>query len=62
MAKGLRAGYLDEGLTTLSEIQRKYAPVGTANDPANLNSNWLRNTTALYGELGGDPAGSVALR
>lgn len=62
VAKGLRAGYLDQGLTTLAQIQRKYAPVGTANDPANLNSNWLRNTTLLYGELGGDPGGSVALR
>lgn len=62
VARGLRKGYLDEGLDSLAEIQRKYAPVGTANDPANLNSNWLRNTTLLYGELGGDPAGSVALR
>ena len=62
VAKGLRSGYLDQGLTTLAQIQRKYAPVGTANDPANLNSNWLRNTTLLYGELGGNPAGSVAIR
>lgn len=62
VARGLRKGYLDQGLDSLAEIQRKYAPVGTANDPANLNSNWLRNTTLLYGELGGDPAGSVALR
>lgn len=62
VAKGLRSGYLDDGLDTLAEIQRRYAPVGTANDPANLNSNWLRNTTALYAELGGDPDGSVALR
>jgi hypothetical protein len=62
VAKGLRSGYLDQGLTSLAQIQRKYAPVGTANDPANLNSNWLRNTTLLYGELGGDPGGSVALR
>ena len=35
--------------------------MGAANDPTNLNSNWLRNTTALYAELGGDPNGSVAL-
>lgn len=62
VARGLRSGYLDQGLTSLAQIQRKYAPVGTANDPANLNSNWLRNTTLLYGELGGDPNGSVALR
>lgn len=62
VAKGLRSGYLDQGLVTLAEIQRRYAPVGTANDPANLNSNWLRNTTALYAELGGDPNGPVSLR
>jgi hypothetical protein len=62
VARGLRSGYLDDGLTTLSAIQRRYAPLGVANDPTNLNSNWLRNTTALYAELGGDPAGSVALR
>lgn len=61
VARGLRSGYLDDGLTTLAQIQRRYAPVGTANDPANLNSNWLRNTTILYRELGGDPEGSVAL-
>ena len=61
VARGLRSGYLDQGLTTLADIQRKYAPVGTANDPANLNSNWLRNTTTLYAELGGSPSGSVAL-
>lgn len=62
VARGLRRGYLDEGLVTLPQIQAKYAPLGVSNDPTNLNSNWLRNTTLLYGELGGDPAGSVALR
>jgi hypothetical protein len=62
VARGLRSGYLDDGLVTLAQIQQRYAPLGVANDPTNLNSNWLRNTTLLYGELGGDPAGSVALR
>ena len=61
VARGLKAGYLDEGRVTLAQIQAKYCPVGAANDPTNLNSNWLRNTTALYAELGGDPSGSVAL-
>ncbi len=46
---------------TLPQIQQRYAPVGVSNDPTNLNSNWLRNTTLLYRELGGDPDGSVAL-
>ena len=61
VARGLRSGYLDDGLVTLAHIQGRYAPVGVSNDPTNLNSNWLRNTTLLYGELGGDPNGSVAL-
>lgn len=61
VARGLRTGYLDQGLVTLAQIQAKYAPLGVSNDPTNLNSNWLRNTTALYAQLGGDPAGSVAL-
>ncbi len=61
VAAGLRKGYLDDGLVTLAQIQQRYCPVGAANDPTNLNSNWLRNTTQLYGELGGDPNGSVAL-
>lgn len=61
VAAGLRKGYLDDGLVTLAQIQGRYAPVGVSNDPTNLNSNWLRNTTLLYGELGGDPDGSVAL-
>jgi hypothetical protein len=61
VARGLKAGYLDEGKVTLAQIQAKYCPVGAANDPTGLNSNWLRNTTALYAELGGDPNGSVAL-
>lgn len=61
VAAGLRRGYLDDGLVTLAQIQQRYCPVGAANDPTGLNSNWLRNTTLLYGELGGDPDGSVAL-
>jgi hypothetical protein len=61
VARGLRSGYLDDGLVTLAQIQGRYAPLGVSNDPTNLNSNWLRNTTLLYGELGGDPTGSVAL-
>jgi len=61
VARGLRRGYLDDGLVTLAQIQGRYAPLGVSNDPGDLNSNWLRNTTVLYTELGGDPSGSVAL-
>ena len=39
VAKGLADGYVGEGLTTVAQIQGKWAPVGASNDPSNLNSN-----------------------
>jgi murein DD-endopeptidase MepM/ murein hydrolase activator NlpD len=61
VAKGLKSGYIDQGLDTIDEIQKKYCPVGAANDPRGVNVNWLRNVRLLYGELGGNPDASVAL-
>lgn len=58
-AKLLREGYVGQGLTSLRKIQTKWAPIAASNDPRNLNSNWLRNTSAIYAELGGNP-GTVA--
>jgi hypothetical protein len=29
----------------------RWAPVGAANDPTNLNSNWVRNVQALNGQV-----------
>jgi hypothetical protein len=46
---------------TLAQIQQKYCPIGVANDPTNLNSNWLKNVRIIYAEMGGNPDGSVAL-
>ena len=54
-AKLLRENYVGEGLTSLREIQAKWAPLGAGNDPTNLNSAWLRNTSTFYNELGGNP-------
>lgn len=47
----LKYNYIDLGLDTIEEIQKKYAPVGVANDPNNLNSNWVRGVTNLYNQL-----------
>lgn len=41
MARNLKRGYIDKGLTTLPQIQQKYAPVGAANDPRGLNGHWV---------------------
>ena len=54
-AKLLREGYVGQGLNTLRKIQAKWAPLGASNDPTNLNSAWLRNTSSFYEELGGNP-------
>lgn len=53
VARGLRRGYLDEGLKTISQIGQKWAPIGAGNDPTNLNSNWARNVGRFYAQLGG---------
>jgi cell wall-associated NlpC family hydrolase len=55
-AKLLRDGYIGQGLTSLSAIQQKWAPLGAGNDPSNLNSNWTRTIGSFYSDLGGDPA------
>ena len=54
VTKGLRNGYLNEGRTSISGIQEKWAPVGAGNDPTNLNSNWTTNVTRWYKELSGN--------
>lgn len=47
-ARYLREEYLDKGLTTIPQIGSKYAPVGAANDPNNLNSNWVKGVQAKF--------------
>lgn len=58
VAKGLRTNYLDKGLRTIPQIGSKYAPAGADNDPTNLNSNWVRNVSKFYRELGGKNPGT----
>lgn len=59
VAAGLAKGYLGEGRDTIAAIQGKWAPVGAANDPGGLNSNWTTGVSKFYAEMGGSPAGSV---
>lgn len=51
--------YKGSDLITISQIQKRWAPNGAANDPTNLNSHWFKNVSMYYRELGGDPNGSV---
>jgi len=55
LAANLAKNYFGKGLNTLGEISAKYAPVGASNDPTGLNSNWVRNVSQYYKELGGNP-------
>lgn len=51
--------YAGEGRYTIPTIQQRWAPNAAANDPTGLNSNWTRNVSAYYAEMGGDPLGAV---
>lgn len=53
MAKNLYKNYIGMGLLTPSQISSKYAPIGAANDPNNLNSNWLGTVTIFINGFGG---------
>ncbi len=62
-ARNLGGGlYLGDGRVTIGAIQQRWAPNGASNDPTDLNSNWARNVSTYYTELGGDPLGAVFTR
>lgn len=42
MARNLKKNYIDQGRNSIAEIGAKYAPIGAANDPRNLNSHWVK--------------------
>ena len=56
VTRGLAKGYIREGRTTIPKISTKWAPVGAANDPTNLNSHWVKGVEKFYLELGGGKA------
>lgn len=49
--RNLRNNYIDMGLTSIEQIQKKYAPLGADNDPNNLNSHWVSGVYKYYNEL-----------
>lgn len=52
VARGLSKGYIKQGLRTIGQISTKWAPVGAANDPTNLNQHWVKGVERFYAELG----------
>ncbi len=53
VASNLKRNYIDQGLTTIGSIGAKYCPVGAANDPNGLNSNWVPGVTSVYNDFTG---------
>jgi len=51
MARNISKNYLGMGLTTISKIAGKYAPVGAVNDPTNLNNHWVTGVSKFFGQL-----------
>ena len=51
--------YLGDERVIIGAIQQRWAPAGASNDPTDLNSNWGRNVSTYYTELGGDPQSAV---
>jgi cell wall-associated NlpC family hydrolase len=51
--------YRGAGLVTIPSIQSRWAPLGVANDPGGLNSNWQTNVSTYFAALGGNPNGPV---
>lgn len=51
--------YLGDGRVTIPAIHERWAPVGAANDPGDLNGGWAGNVGHYFAEQGGDPAAPV---
>src|SRR5699024_3601327 len=53
MAATLYNRIIEDGLVTIEQLGDIYAPVGAANDPNNLNQNWIPTMEKLTKNLGG---------
>ncbi|MEH7356569.1 glucosaminidase domain-containing protein [Neobacillus drentensis] len=51
MARNLSKNYLGQGLTSISKIGSKYAPIGAENDPTGLNNNWVVGVNKFFEQL-----------
>ncbi|MEH7273621.1 glucosaminidase domain-containing protein [Neobacillus vireti] len=51
MARNLRQNYLDKGKLTIAQIGAKYAPIGAANDPTQLNNHWVTGVQHYFKTL-----------
>lgn len=51
LARNLSKNYLGKGLSTITEIGAKYAPVRAKNDPTGLNNHWVNGVSKLINQF-----------
>lgn len=51
MAHNLSKNYIGQGLSSISKIAGKYAPIGAGNDPNGLNNHWVTGVTKYFDQL-----------
>jgi hypothetical protein len=51
MARNLSKNYLGVGISSISRIGGKYAPIGADNDPSGLNNQWVSGVTKFFERL-----------
>ena len=51
MARNLSKNYIGQGLSSISSIGMKYAPVGADNDPTGLNNHWVKGVSKYFDRL-----------
>ncbi len=48
MAKFLKSGYLDKGLTSIAQVGAKYCPTNDPTDRAGMNAGWGKGVSNIY--------------
>lgn len=63
MIRNLQKNYISQGLKTIAQIQKKYAPtVGATNDPKGLNNNWTKGVSSMLSQIKkGTTSGTVKI-
>ncbi|MCL6570286.1 MAG: glucosaminidase domain-containing protein [Bacillus sp. (in: Bacteria)] len=51
MARNLSKNYLGSGLSNITKIGAKYAPIGADNDPTGLNNHWVIGVSKHFDQL-----------
>ncbi|WP_052756012.1 peptidoglycan DD-metalloendopeptidase family protein [Paenibacillus durus] len=54
MASNIAENYVPQGIDTVEKVQKKYAPIGAANDPDNLNNDWSKGVNGILSDLLGN--------